>query len=183
MREIRMLRTTWRELETELRDGLRHRQMAKADGNSYSPCLRPPRQLSTLPEGAGREQSRPAARQPSGNLRLYPEPANPYLGRLSVGAWNALPLNALECEWIVEQITQHLYVNDLMEKAGAQLRTHRIIFSGRTVFERAVNAAHADAEHRTFGVKRSTLYDALARETGMTYPATTAAGDPQGPRY
>jgi hypothetical protein len=45
-----MLRTTWRELETELRDGLRHRQMAIAAGNSYSPCLRPPRQLSTLPK-------------------------------------------------------------------------------------------------------------------------------------
>ena len=55
MREIRMLRTTWRELETELRDELRHRQMAKADGNSYSPCLRPPRLLSTLPDGEGLE--------------------------------------------------------------------------------------------------------------------------------
>ena len=32
MREIRMLRTTWRKLETELRDGLRHREMAKAPG-------------------------------------------------------------------------------------------------------------------------------------------------------
>ena len=27
-----MLRTTWRKLETELRDGLRHRNMAKASG-------------------------------------------------------------------------------------------------------------------------------------------------------
>ena len=51
MREIRMLRTTWRELETELGDELRHRQMAKAAGNSYSPCLRPPRHLSTLRNG------------------------------------------------------------------------------------------------------------------------------------
>ena len=32
MREIRMLRAMRRELETELRDGLRHRQMAKATG-------------------------------------------------------------------------------------------------------------------------------------------------------
>ena len=53
MREIRMLRTTWRKLETELRDGLRHRNMAKASGNSNSPSLWPPRQLSTLPEGTG----------------------------------------------------------------------------------------------------------------------------------
>jgi hypothetical protein len=43
-----------------------------------------------------------------------------------------------------------LYVDDLMEKAGEQLRTHRIILPGRTVFERAVTAAHADAEHRLF---------------------------------
>ena len=37
MREIRMLRTTWRELETELRDGLRHRLMAKAAGKRLLP--------------------------------------------------------------------------------------------------------------------------------------------------
>ena len=37
MREIRMLRTTWRELETELRDGLRHRLMAKAAGKQLLP--------------------------------------------------------------------------------------------------------------------------------------------------
>ena len=48
MREIRMLRTTWRKLETGLRDGLRHRKMAKASGNSNSPSLWLPRQLSTL---------------------------------------------------------------------------------------------------------------------------------------
>jgi hypothetical protein len=49
VREIRMLRTMWRELETESRHGLRHRQMAKAAGNSDSPGLKPPRLLSTLP--------------------------------------------------------------------------------------------------------------------------------------
>ncbi len=32
-----MLRATWRELETELRDGLRHRQMAKAAGQQLLP--------------------------------------------------------------------------------------------------------------------------------------------------
>ena len=37
MREIRMLRTTWRKLETELRDGLRHRKMAKASGQLLLP--------------------------------------------------------------------------------------------------------------------------------------------------
>ena len=37
MREIRMLRTTWRELETGLRDGLRHRRVAKAAGKRLLP--------------------------------------------------------------------------------------------------------------------------------------------------
>jgi hypothetical protein len=37
VREIRMLRTTWRKLETELRDGLRHRKMAKASGQRPIP--------------------------------------------------------------------------------------------------------------------------------------------------
>ena len=40
MREIRTHRSMWRELETESRTGLRHRQLAKAVGNSYSPGLR-----------------------------------------------------------------------------------------------------------------------------------------------
>jgi hypothetical protein len=37
VREIRMLRTTWRELETELGDGLRHRHEAKAAGKRLLP--------------------------------------------------------------------------------------------------------------------------------------------------
>ena len=53
-------------------------------------------------------------------------------------------------EWIVEQVIQHLYVEDLVEQASERLRTHRIVLPGRTVFERTVNAAHADAEHRIF---------------------------------
>ena len=44
MREIRMLRTTWRKLETELRGGLRHRMMAKASGQ-----LRLPAPVATAP--------------------------------------------------------------------------------------------------------------------------------------
>jgi hypothetical protein len=40
VREIRTHRSMWRELETESRTGLRHRQSAKAVGNSYSPGLR-----------------------------------------------------------------------------------------------------------------------------------------------
>jgi hypothetical protein len=54
-REIRTLRAMWRRLETERRDGLRHRHEAKATGNSYSPNLRPPRQSSTLLAGGPAE--------------------------------------------------------------------------------------------------------------------------------
>jgi hypothetical protein len=37
VREICTLGLRWRELETELWDGLRHRLLAKAAGNGYSP--------------------------------------------------------------------------------------------------------------------------------------------------
>jgi hypothetical protein len=51
VREICMLRVMWRGLGTELRYGLRHRCLAKAAGNCYSPDLRPPHQASTLQNG------------------------------------------------------------------------------------------------------------------------------------
>jgi hypothetical protein len=43
----------WRGLGTELRYGLRHRCLAKAAGNCYSPDLRPPYQDPTLPKASG----------------------------------------------------------------------------------------------------------------------------------
>jgi len=49
VREIRTLRVMWRDLGTELWDGLRHQCLAKAAGNSYSPDLQPPHQIPTLP--------------------------------------------------------------------------------------------------------------------------------------
>ena len=58
MREIRMLRTTRRKLETGLRDGLRHRKMAKASGQ-----LRLPAPVATAP-----------AFDPTGERRLETEP-------------------------------------------------------------------------------------------------------------
>ena len=58
MREIRMLRTTWRKLETELRDGLRHRKMAKASGQLLLPVP-----VATAP-----------AFDPTGERRLETEP-------------------------------------------------------------------------------------------------------------
>ena len=47
MREIRTLRLNRRGLETELRNGLRHRQRAKAAGNSYSPI---PKATAPVPD-------------------------------------------------------------------------------------------------------------------------------------
>ena len=50
MGEIRTLRATGRGLETELWNGLRHQQMAKAPGQLLLPVTRgPPRQSPTLP--------------------------------------------------------------------------------------------------------------------------------------
>jgi TnpA family transposase len=78
-------------------------------------------------------------------------------------------------EWVVEQVAQHLYVADLAEKASAQLRTHRIILPGRTTFERTVNAAHAEAEHRIF----ERLAQALSDETKQAIDGLLgAAPDP-----
>jgi TnpA family transposase len=53
-------------------------------------------------------------------------------------------------EWIVEQVSQHLYVDNLMEQAVTRLRSHRIILPGPSVLERTVNSAHARAEHLIF---------------------------------
>ena len=47
MREICTLGLMWRGLETELWDGLRHRQMAKVAGNSYSPS---PKATAPVPD-------------------------------------------------------------------------------------------------------------------------------------
>ena len=58
MREIRMLRTTWRKLETGLRDGLRHRKLAKASGQQQLPVP-----VATAP-----------AFDPTGERRLETEP-------------------------------------------------------------------------------------------------------------
>ena len=75
-------------------------------------------------------------------------------------------------EWVVDQVAQQLYVDDLVEKASAHLRTHRIILPGRTVFERTVNAAHAEAEHRIF----ERLAHSLSDETKRAIDALLGAG-------
>jgi hypothetical protein len=53
-------------------------------------------------------------------------------------------------EWVVDQVAQHLYVDNLVEQAATQLRLHRIILPGPSVLERTVNSAHARAEHLIF---------------------------------
>ena len=91
MREIRMLRTTWRKLETELRGGLRHRMMAKASGQlrlpapvATAPVFDPTgeRRLETEPwrgvrhrhGESRREQLPPSAYRHRASRRLYPFP-------------------------------------------------------------------------------------------------------------
>ena len=60
VREIRTHRSMWRELETESRTGLRHRQLAKAVGNSYFPGLK-----ITAPVPDPTEDDEPLVRQES----------------------------------------------------------------------------------------------------------------------
>ena len=78
-------------------------------------------------------------------------------------------------EWIVAQVVQHLYVEDLVEQASVRLRTHWIILPGRTVLERTVNAAHTDAEHRIFAQLTQHLSaattEAIDRLLGMAPPS------------
>jgi TnpA family transposase len=53
-------------------------------------------------------------------------------------------------KWIVDQVAQHLYVDNLVEQAATRLRSHRIILPGPSVLERTVNSAHARAEYLIF---------------------------------
>ena len=70
MREIRMLRTTWRKLETGLRDGLRHRKLANSLRPTATPrpcghraSFRPYRRAATG-DGATARSEAPALRRP-----------------------------------------------------------------------------------------------------------------------
>ncbi len=97
-----MLRTTWRKLETELRGGLRHREMAKASGQlrlpapvATAPVFDPTgeRRLETEPRRgvrhrhceSRREQLPPSAYRNRASRRLYPfpqpTPQGPYVRR------------------------------------------------------------------------------------------------------
>ncbi len=87
----------------------------------------------------------------------YQREAAHYLGWRSFDAAAQSELR----EWVVDQVAQHLYVEDLVEKASTWLRTHRLVQPGPVVFERTVNAAHAEAEYRIF----ERLAEALSQET------------------
>jgi TnpA family transposase len=52
--------------------------------------------------------------------------------------------------WIAEQVSHHLYVDHLVEKAENWLREQRIVIPGPVVFEREVNAAYRTAEGTVF---------------------------------
>ena len=53
-------------------------------------------------------------------------------------------------DWIADQVTQHLYIDDLVEKAENLLREQRIVIPGPVVFEREVNTAYRQAEGVVF---------------------------------
>jgi TnpA family transposase len=52
--------------------------------------------------------------------------------------------------WIAEQVSHHLYVDHLVQKAENWLREQRIVIPGPVVFEREVNAAYRNAEGLVF---------------------------------
>ena len=79
-------------------------------------------------------------------------------------------------EWVVAQVAQHLYVEDLVAKASAQLRTQRVVLPGPVVFERTVNAAHAEAEHRIFERLAQPLSDETKQAIDRLLGAEPATG-------
>ena len=82
MREIRMLRTTWRKLETGRRNGLRHRQMAKASGKQQLPVP-----VATAPAFDPTEWRTEAS--PTGRL-LRPDAGNPHAAYDMAGVGNGV---------------------------------------------------------------------------------------------
>jgi len=52
--------------------------------------------------------------------------------------------------WIADQVAEHLYVEDLVERCEHLLRERKIILPGRVAFERVVNSAYFHAEHLIF---------------------------------
>lgn len=69
-----------------------------------------------------------------------------YLGWCTYDAQAAQQLH----DWIADQVNQHLYIDDLVEKAANRLREQRIVIPGPVVFEREVNAAYRQAEGFVF---------------------------------
>jgi TnpA family transposase len=66
-------------------------------------------------------------------------------------------------DWVIAQVAQHLYVDNLVEQVEALLRTHRIVLPGPAALARAVNAAHAHAEHLLFHRLAAQLSDETKR--------------------
>lgn len=69
-----------------------------------------------------------------------------YLGWKSFDQKSAKSLR----EWVYDQVAEHLYIDNLIEKAENFLRQNRIIIPGPVIFERAVNSAYRDSEKMVF---------------------------------
>lgn len=55
-------------------------------------------------------------------------------------------------EWIDDQVSEHLYVENLVEKAENFLRQNKIIIPGLVTFEREVNSAYRNSERMMFKI-------------------------------
>ncbi len=75
MRENRLLRSTWRGLETDSRWGYGGTPGGNGE-QRLGPTYGVPRQPSTLPEGAGRQQCLPATRPVDGRVACFRGPTS-----------------------------------------------------------------------------------------------------------
>jgi hypothetical protein len=86
-------------------------------------------------------------------------------------------------DWILAQVAEHLYVDNLVAQAEAFLRSHRIVLPRPAALTRLVNAAHAQAEHvllhRIASYLPAETTAAIDRLLGSPQPTDTAE-DPRG---
>ncbi|MEI8183709.1 MAG: Tn3 family transposase [Desulfomonile sp.] len=82
-------------------------------------------------------------------------------------------------EWIFQQVSEHLYIENLIEKAENFLRQSRVVIPGPIAFEREVNSAHRSADNLIF----KTLADQVPANTKamidrlLTLPETSGKSD------
>ncbi|MFC1834122.1 Tn3 family transposase [Thermodesulfobacteriota bacterium] len=88
---------------------------------------------------------------------IYQREVARYLG------WKSFDAEAGEMirEWIVQQVSEHLYIDNLMEKAENLLRELKVVIPGPTAFEREVNTAYKRSE----GLILKAIADQIPEET------------------